>query len=181
MEEKKKKKIKGLKIWLKENGYTAEQMQAFWDELIDSNAKVRALHNSGVNWDETNMSIISQLPTEKERTLARKAEAEQKAKEEREAKEKAEAEKKYYHEHFEEIMLDKIDKGESLTESELRTLVFEFGIETEVGDKLRWVQSMFTVVKLCDRTFGINWLEALTEYQENEFIEQPYEVRLQEK
>ena len=45
------KKVKGVKTWLKENGYTAEQIQAFWDELIDLNATVRALHNSGVNWD----------------------------------------------------------------------------------------------------------------------------------
>ena len=39
---------------------------------------------------------------------------------------------------------------------------------------------MFTVVELCGRTFGINWFSGLTECQENEFNEQPYEVEKHE-
>ena len=29
------KKVRGVKKWLKESGYTEEQMQSFWDELTE--------------------------------------------------------------------------------------------------------------------------------------------------
>ena len=175
-----KKKTRGVKKWLKENGYTEEQMQAFWDELIPINKTVEALYDTGYNWDELNLCLIAKLPTEKERTLKALAEAEKKEREEQERKDKEKAEEEYYNEHFEEIIVKKIDSGEKLTERELRTLVFEYEVETEEGNSLRWVKSMFTVVELCGRTFGINWFSGLTECQENEFNEQPYEVEKHE-
>ena len=83
-----KKKTRGVKKWLKENGYTEEQMQAFWDELIPINKTVKALYNTGYNWDELNLCLIAKLPTEKERTLKALAEAEKKEREEQERKDK---------------------------------------------------------------------------------------------
>ena len=63
-------------------------MQAFWDELIPINKTVKALYNTGYNWDELNLCLIAKLPTEKERTLKALAEAEKKEREEQERKDK---------------------------------------------------------------------------------------------
>ena len=78
-----------------------------------------------------------------------------KAKEERIAKEKEE----YYWEHFDELMVQKIDSGEKLSENELRSLVFENGEESEWGENRRWPRRVATIVKLCGRYFAINWEE----------------------
>lgn len=169
-------KVKGLNTWLKENGYTYEQMQAYWDELIEINVTVKALHKSGVNWDCTNLTLIAKLPTEKERTLKRKEEqlaAEEKAKAE---EERIQREKEYYNKHFEEIIVQKIDNKEDLTEKELNKLVCEYEYDTAEGDSGRWTKMMYTVVQLCGRFFEIVWQKGLTEYQENEYNDQPYEV-----
>lgn len=174
------KKIKGLRVWLKENNYTYEEMQRYWDELIEINSTVRALHNSGLNWDETNLSIVAQLPTEKERTLKRLEEKH--IKDEEDARNaKIESERKaYYEEHFEELMVQKIDHGKKLTEKELSNLVHEFGIETDHGENRRWTRSNYTICKLCGRYFEVDWEEGLTEYQDNEYRYQPVEVELHE-
>jgi len=170
-------KIKGLQTWLKAHGYTYDQMQAYWDELIEINPTVEALHRIGINWDHTNLGLVAQLPTEKERTLKRKAEkfeAEEKAKVEAE---RVQREKEYYDEHFEELMVQKIDTNEDLTERELNRLVCEYNYNTTEGDSGRWTKMMYTVVQLCGRFFEIVWQQGLTEYQENEYLDQPYEVR----
>lgn len=174
------KRIKGLKKWLKEHNYTEEQMQAWWDELIEINSTVKALHNSGFNWDQTNLSILEQIPTEKERTLRRLEEKRIKEEQEKAEKESKALEKEYYEEHFEEIIVQKIDKKEPLTEKELRILVYEYEYSKEEGANNRWTRSMYTVVNLCNRFFMVNWHQALTEYQEDEFMYQPYEVELHE-
>lgn len=93
---------------------------------------------------------------------------------------KAAEEEKYYSEHFEEIMLNKIASDEKLTERELSTLVFENETEREKGDSGRWSQHMTSIVELCGRHFAIDWQRGLTEMQENEFYNQPYEVELKE-
>ena len=82
---------------------------------------------------------------------------------------------------FEKKMLSKIDSGESLTSSELSRLVYDYDIYTEEGDDGRWVRSMYTVVELCGRHFGISWFKGLTEYQDSEFDFQPEEVEKHEK
>ena len=174
------KKIVGLRKWLKEHNRTPEEMQKYWDELIEINSTVRALHNSGFNWDETNLSILAQLPYEKERTLRALEERrikEEQEKAEKEAKLKAEKE---YEENFESIMVNKIDNNEKLSEKELRILVNEYEYSEEAGGTGRWTQHMHTVVKLENRFFMIVWERGLTEYQENQFLYQPYEVELHE-
>ena len=79
-------------------------------------------------------------------------------------------------EHFEEYILGKIDKGEDLTEGEIKELVWEYEVEREEGDSGRWTQSMTSYVKLLNRFFVIYWESGLTEYQENEYLNQPEEV-----
>ena len=170
------RRVTGLKKWLKENGYTEEQMQAYWDELIEINSTVRALHRSGLNWDQTNLSIISQLPTEKERTLKVLEERKHKEEQEKIEREKAEAAKKYYENNFESIIINKIDSHEDLTEKEISRLVFNYDIENTYGENRRWTRSVSTIIRLGDRYFCIEWEEGLTECQTNEYFEQPYEV-----
>lgn len=88
-----------------------------------------------------------------------------------------EKDKKYYWEHFDEIMLEKIDKGELLTESEIRSLVWESEeVDRGYGENRRWTRSVTSIVNLCGRYFAIPWEEGLTECQENEYYYQPYEV-----
>ena len=174
------KRVKGLKKWLKENGYTEEQMQAYWDENIGINSKVTSLSKAGINWDQTNFGIISSLPGCKERTLKALEEKRLKEEAEQKAKEEAEKAKKHYEENFESIMVNKIDKGETLTEKELKRLAYEYEIEKIVYDKNRWTMPISSVCKLLDRYFMVEWQEGLTEYQENEFLDQPYEVELHE-
>jgi hypothetical protein len=90
---------------------------------------------------------------------------------------KAKQEKEYYEEHYEEIILNKIDSGEKLNESELSSLVWEFEeIEREYGDNRRWSRSVTSIVKINNRYFCIEWENGLTENQPNEFYDQPYEV-----
>lgn len=173
--------------WMKEAGYTVADMDKFWAENYGTNPIVTNLTNHGMSWRDMNLCVVQKLPTQKERDAeaAKKKEEEQRAAEEAARKEK-EA-KEYYQAHFEELMLDKILKGEKLTEKELRTLVTEYDIETEYGDDHRWTREAFTVVKLsdidrlCYRYFGIDWMKALTEMGEDEFYDQPYEVKQVER
>lgn len=167
---------------LKKLGYTESDMQKFWNECKDINHKIKMLSDAGLNWTDLTIHQIEQLPTLKETTLKQLAEKEEREKAEAQAKTSADEAKKYYWEHFEELMLDKINKGEALTEEELRELVFEYEHETtDMGGKLRWTQPKRTIVKLDDRYFRINWQEALTEMQKNEFDSQPVEVEQYEK
>lgn len=78
---------------------------------------------------------------------------------------------------FEKEMLEKIDAGEKLSESELAELCNEHSIWYQEGDKGRWTKSIESIVDLDGRYFSIIWECGLTEYQENEFWNQPVEVR----
>ena len=167
---------KEQKAWMKEAGYTESQLDAFWNSNIDTNKIIRSLNAHGMTWRDMSLSCIKQLPTQKERDL--KAISEKAAKElaEKEAKEKRLQEEKYYAEHFEEIMLSKIERNDKLTRKELSTLVYEYDIETEHGDNQRWTRTNTTIVNLMGRHFSIDWEEGLTECQEDEFYNQPIEV-----
>lgn len=73
-------------------------------------------------------------------------------------------------------MLQKIDNCENLTEKELSTLVYEYEVETSHGENRRWSRTNTTIVKIKDRFFSIDWEQGLTEVQEDEFYNQPFEV-----
>jgi len=74
-------------------------------------------------------------------------------------------------------LLRKVELGEKLNEYELRELV-EFEYRREEGDDRRWSKSISSYFKLenSDRTFCLEWEQGLTENQENQFYDQPYEV-----
>lgn len=166
-----------IKPWLKENGYTWEDMDKFWEECCEVNWKCQMIRKSGKNWSDMTMYQIKQLPILKETTLQQIKEKEEEEKRMAELEQKKKDDEQYYRDHFDEIMAKKIDVGEDLTVKELKTLAFECEkVDEEEGDSGRWSQSIMTVVKLCDRFFAIDWERGLTERQENEFYNQPYEV-----
>lgn len=169
---------------LKELGKTENEMQSYWDEIAEMdfpNNKIRLLKNSGRNWTDLFPSQIRQLPTLKQNYLDRLAEKKKADEEAEQLRLKQEEAKKYYNEHFDEIMVQKIDSHEELSEKELRRLVLECDVVDESkGENRRWSRTVTSIVELCDRFFAIVWEEGLTECQEDSFYDQPYEVKLHE-
>ena len=163
------------KQWMKENGYTEKQMDAFWQENIESNPIIRNLSSYGMTWRDMTLSCVSKLPTQKERDRESKRKKEIEEQQKAEAESKAKAEREYYHEHFEEIMVKKILDGEKLSEKELRA-ISEYEIDRENGENRRWSRTVTSILEMCGRYFALKWEEGLTEYQDNEFYNQPYEV-----
>lgn len=164
---------------LKKLGYTEDDMQKFWDECISVNSTIRMLSNAGRNWTDLCIWQIEKLPTLKETTLQQLAEKEEAQRKEEQRKLEAEEAKKYYQEHFDEIMVQKIDKGIELTEDELRTLVFECNeVAHFEGKNRRWSRTVSSIIELCGRFFKVIWEQGLTENQDDIFYEQPYEVEL---
>lgn len=167
-----KKEIKEI---LKELNLIEKQMDEFWTRCYDTNFIVKNLTDNGKTWRDMNGSVIRKLPTQKERDLEsiekKRVEDEEKTKKELEEKQSED----YYYEHFEELMVEKIDKNEKLTERELSE-IREYSIEDDEGDEGRWVRHMTSIVEMCGRFFELNWSRGLTEYQENEFYDQPFEV-----
>jgi hypothetical protein len=167
---------KEQKQWMKDNGYTEKQMDEFWLDNIDTNWIIRNLNNSGMTWKDMNMSCVMNLPTQKERDLEALKKKEEEERQKMDAEAKAKAEQEYYEEHFEEIMAYKIINGEKLTEEEIRELVWDYEVDREEGDNRRWSRTITSIVQLCDKYFSIDWEQGLTECQENEYYNQPYEV-----
>ena len=80
-------------------------------------------------------------------------------------------------------------KNKTFTEEELQELVQDYlftnqgdGIEYEIIDTIyddelnRWSRNVQTIIKYKNKYYSILWEEGLTEYQDNGFYEQPYEV-----
>ena len=81
---------------------------------------------------------------------------------------------------YEKEFLEKIDSGKELSEGELRDLICRYEIERKYRENRRWTRDVESIVCLCGRYFSIYWEEGLTEYQENEFYDQPEEVEKHE-
>lgn len=167
---------KEIKEWLNKSGYTFDDMDNFWNELKETNSKVRMLSSQGIKWSDMNMTVIQGLPFQKEKDEKSRLEKEALEKKKQEELQKKIDDEIYYSEHFEDIMLDKIEKGISLTESELSDIVSEYLVESEYGSSGRWQRSVTSIVKIKGRYFSIMWQKGLTEYQEDSFPEQPREV-----
>lgn len=82
--------------------------------------------------------------------------------------------------------ITKFDNKEDFTEEELKKIVF-YGMngidnswEKEGGDH-RWHREMTTIIQIGDRYFSFDWMKGLTEYQQDYFYDQPYEVKPVEK
>ena len=77
-----------------------------------------------------------------------------------------------------EEFLTKYDNGEKFTEEELSDLRWEFvEVDTQYGENHRWNRPATTIFRVEDRLFALDWWQGLTERQENEFYDQPYEVK----
>ena len=83
---------------------------------------------------------------------------------------------------FWETFCSRYDAGEKFNEDELNYMAFDcIQVDEIEGDRGRWTMGMTTVFECDGRHFAIDWNSGLTEYQENEFYNQPYEVELREK
>lgn len=50
-------------------------------------------------------------------------------------------------------------------------------IDEQDGDSGRWTKHKTTIFKVNNDLWCVEWEEGLTEYQENEFYDQPYKVK----
>lgn len=173
---------KEQKQWLKDNGYTEKQIDAFWEDCRSTNPVVNAFSKNGGTWRDMSISVLKDLPTQKRRDLEYIKNKEKEEQKEKTRLAKTEAEKKYYEDHFEEIVYNKMCNKESLTEEESRRLVcdecsqatiIEENKNPELG---RWAQNVKTIVKIFDKYFAFQWQLGLTEYQENSYDLDPVEV-----
>lgn len=80
--------------------------------------------------------------------------------------------------------ITKFDNNERFTEKELSDIAYhgmdgdDYNfIKTEEGKDLRWERPMTEIFQVNDRYFAIPWMKGLTEYQEDFFDNQPYEVK----
>lgn len=80
-------------------------------------------------------------------------------------------------------IIEKMYAGEKLSEKELKALVYgnvedDYKIVTELeGEASRWTKPIDTIIKIGEDYWDIPWECGLTEYQENEFWEQPFRVK----
>lgn len=90
---------------------------------------------------------------------------------------------------WEEIIANaicKLESGDKLDEEELRALACEVEYSKSdewrqvaefEGDDHRWQREVSTVIEARGRYWRIDWMRALTETSENDFWDQPVEVR----
>ena len=72
----------------------------------------------------------------------------------------------------EKEFLEKFDKGEKLTESEIQELIWEFKeVERIEGENRRWSRWVDVIIEVEGRYFMTGYDEGLTEYQENDYYD----------
>ena len=81
-----------------------------------------------------------------------------------------------YEREFLEGIVEKIDNDIEINAYDLKELVCEFSEDVWKGENRRWLRSVKSVFEFDSRFFIIEWEEPLTEMQEAEFYNQPYEV-----
>lgn len=74
-----------------------------------------------------------------------------------------------------EELLRKIDNHENLFSQDYWEMIDNYSIYSEAGEDSRWTRFMYSLIKLGDRYFEINWQEGLTEMQED-YWDYPEEV-----
>lgn len=165
---------------LKELGLSEAEMTKHWEEAVKVNAKCKLIASNGFDWTDLTECQIRDIPNIAERTIQQLKEKEQAEENKRLADEEHERQRKHYNENFEDIMLEKIDKHEALTEAELERLVDEYEISREKGENGRWIRPVNSIIELKGRTFCVAWQQGLTENQPDAYLEQPYEVEKHE-
>lgn len=79
-----------------------------------------------------------------------------------------------------EEILRKLENKETLSEEDLWELTCVSDEEID-GKEHRWQREISSIIKYNGKYYRIDWMRGLTENQENEFDNQPYEVVPQEK
>lgn len=74
---------------------------------------------------------------------------------------------------YQKEILAKIKRKEPLSQNELEDVIFKYNVYTDEGGDSRWYRYMSTISKLDDTYVVTNWKHGLTEYQENEYDEEP--------
>lgn len=167
-----------LDLTLEKLGYTREEMQKFWDEALEVNKKIQLIARCGKDWKDLNEYQLADLVNLKEKTLAKIAEQEAKEKAKLEAEKKKAEEEKYYREHFEEIICNKILNGEELSDKEYRSLVYEYDYtEIDRSDVYKNSQYVTTICDINNHYFSIRWRDDLTDWGEPGFYNKPVEVK----
>jgi len=77
-------------------------------------------------------------------------------------------------------IIQKLNDGTNLSESELNELVY-YSVKNIEGEDRRWSRSVTSILDIDGETYILNWERGLTEYQENQFYEQPVKVRIEKK
>lgn len=170
---------KQIKQFCDKMGFTRKDLQEKWDRLLELEYENAIFFKKYVgNWTKLSISMIEEMMAlDEDEVINMKHEKQLQQEKEQEELEKEKRQQEYYETHFVEIMIDKIEKRQLLTEQELERLVEDYTETEEEGDIGRWTQSMVSYCLLNGRYFAIPWERGLTELQPNEFDEQPYEVQ----
>lgn len=93
--------------------------------------------------------------------------------------------KKVYYDYkysWEERIIRKLQSGIELSEEEIKDFTYSFSeVYREEGEDRRWSRSVLTVHRAGDKLYAVEWEHGLTENQDDQFWEQPYEVKLNVK
>lgn len=85
-------------------------------------------------------------------------------------------------EKFEAEVIRRIDSKENFEEDELSELLWRLDEAERIQyDDDRWTRPVSSILRIGERFFQLNWDKGLTEYQEDYFDEQPFEVSFTEK
>lgn len=80
-----------------------------------------------------------------------------------------------------DIIIKKLNNNEVLTEEEREFCVYSLSFKEEVGQPIRWLTPIRSIFNLDGRLWAIDWSRGNTEYQENSFFADPFEVQAVEK
>lgn len=169
-----------IKNFLEEKHLTVEQVDEMFKDWATFNSTVKYWVDKNEPWQNLNINWLKNIDTERSRY---EKEERLKAIEEQqieEAERKMKEEEDYYWEHFEDIIVSKIDNKEKLDEEELRELALNRGDILEDTERGEWTTSVTTIFEMKNRIFAVDWERGNTEMQENEFYSQPYEVEERE-
>ena len=164
-----------IKEFLSKHNQTDDGMKAIWDELAKISETANCIYKSvEQNWQKIPLHLLEESLTAKEKILAKREEEERKKIEQLTNQQIKEQSTRYYEEHFQEIILKKIENKERLTAEDVELLINDddFYIETVVIDKYDWTELVNTIIKLGDKYYRVYWQRALTENQENFFEHQ---------
>lgn len=80
----------------------------------------------------------------------------------------------------EDEIIQKLNNGIKLSERELSYLT-EYSIKDIIGENRRWSRGVSSIIEFNNQTYILFWENGLTEYQENEFYEQPIKVKVEKE